>query len=139
MKYLFPLIFLFVLCEGRPRVATSDAEVKPAGTSDAKVRPPLTFPCMFRTLQGGDAYPSVVVRWHGQIQRVTWNSNGEVTYDQNYVHPTQSHSYPSSSSGLSGDSGSSNSDPFGDAFIVPDDYVFDDIVASFTQNCKRPY
>lgn len=106
-------------------------------SSDVK-NPPLQFECKFRTLQGGDAYPSVVVRWNGQIQRMTWNSAGEVTYEQNYVYPVAFHVYPSSD-GLSGGSSSAPTDPFFDAPVISDAYTFDDIVASFKSNCVRPY
>lgn len=137
MKYLLHLFLLFVfeLCEGR--VAYSETAVL-APETNVKERAPLNFPCKFRTLQGGDAYPSVVVRWHGQIQRMTWNSAGEVTSEQNYKHPNASHAYPSSG-GLSGDSPTVPSDPFPDAPVVPDDYVFDDIVTWFSRGCSRPY
>lgn len=137
MKYLFPLLLLFVfdLCEGR--VAQQTETIVVPESSDVK-NPPLKFECKFRTLQGGDAYPSVVVRWNGQIQRMTWNSAGEVTYEQNYVYPVAFHVYPNSG-GLSGGSSSAPTDPFFDAPVISDDYTFDDIVASFKSNCVRPY
>ncbi|KAF9416223.1 hypothetical protein HW555_006382 [Spodoptera exigua] len=137
MKYLFPLLLLFVLelCEGR--VAQQTETIAVPENSHAKDLP-LKFECKFRTLQGGDAYPSVVVRWHGQIQRMTWNSAGEVTFEQNYVYPVAFHVYPSSN-GLSGGSESAPTDPFFDAPVISDSYSFDDIVASFKTNCVRPY
>ncbi|PZC72037.1 hypothetical protein B5X24_HaOG211987 [Helicoverpa armigera] len=137
MKYLFPLIlFTFGLCGARVVPAT-DSIVVPDRT-DVKERAPLSYTCKFRTLQGGDAYPSVVVRWHGQIQRMTWDSAGEVTYEQNYVYPAAFHVYPSSD-GLSGGSAQAPTDPFPDAPVIPDEYVFEDIVESFKRDCKRPY
>lgn len=138
MKLLLPVLVLIITELSEGRVATSETDVKPLPVSDVKDRTPLNFPCKFRTLQGGDPYPSVVVRWQGKIQRLTWGQDGQISYEQNYIYPTQSHAYPSSG-GLSGDSGTTYSDPFGDASVVPDDYLFGDIVAWFSRDCKRPY
>ena len=139
MKYLLPLFLLFTfdLCAGRVAPGETETIVAPERT-DVKERAPLVFECKFRTLQGGDAYPSVVVRWNGQIQRMTWGAGGEVKSEQNYVYPAAFHVYPSSD-GLSGGSSSAPTDPFPDAPVIPEEYVFDDIVASFTRNCVRPY
>lgn len=140
MKYLFPLflLFTFELCAGRVAPGETGTIVVPE-QNDGKSKAPLNFECKFRTLKVGDAYPSVVVRWNGQIQRMTWNSAGEVTSEQNYVHPVApSHSYPSSG-GLSGGSVSAPKDPFFDAPVIPEVYEFQDIVDSFKRNCVRPY
>lgn len=100
--------------------------------------PALSFDCHFRTLQGGDPYPSVVVKWQNEVQRLTWNSDGEAIFERNYKQPISSHSYPSSS-GLSGDGTTTTVNPFVDAPVIPDNYTWDDIFNKFVKMCRKPY
>lgn len=136
---LFPLLLLIIQwCDAR--VASSETDVIPNVNTNVKEREPLHYPCIFRTLQSGDSYPSVVVRWQNQVQRLTWNSNGDVKLDQNYKQPVISFSYPPSG-GLSGDGGepTTTAKPFADAPVVPDGYIAQDIVDWFSKECVRPY
>ncbi|KAM3966982.1 uncharacterized protein ACR2FA_011866 [Aphomia sociella] len=94
-------------------------------------------PCIFRTLQGGDPYPSVVVKWQGQVQRLTWNSDRSIRLDSNYKQPSVTHSYPAG--GLSGGKQTAVSDPFGDAPVVPETYTVEEIKEWFGKHCIVPY
>lgn len=133
MKYS---IFLFVLL-------AYNSESKSIQENDAKPlledKPKLQLECTFKRLQG-DPYPSVVVRWLGEMQRLTWDSNGSVKFDSPFkLPPMQSHSYPPSS-GLSGDSTTSKPfNPFENAPIIADYYSWDDILDSFVKDCKKPF
>lgn len=103
-------------------------------------KPKLQLECTFRSLQG-DPYPSIVVKWLGEMQRLTWDSKGDVIFDRSFkLPPMQSHSYPSSSSGLSGDGTTSKPfDPYENAPIIADHYTWDDILDSFVKDCKKPF
>lgn len=136
MKFV-PFLFL-ILHLSEARVASSETSVGAIVTSEVKERPPLHYPCVFRSLPG-DPYPSVIVRWQDQLQMFTWNSEGRARYKMNYKYPAvqQSHSYPSG--GLSGDGGAgTTAKPFSDVPVVPEYYVFDDIVQWFNKDCVRP-
>lgn len=108
-------------------------------TTQLQDKPKLHLECTYRRLQG-DPYPSIVVRWLGEMQRLTWDSNGDMKFDRSFkLPPVQSHSYPPSS-GLSGDSTTAKPfDPFENAPIIADYYTWDDILDSFVQDCKKPF
>lgn len=135
MKFL-PILFL-ILHWSEARVALSEKVIDAVFTSEAKERPPLHYPCTFRSLPG-DPYPSVVLKFQNQVQRSTWDAEGKVKFDRNYEYPVQqSHSYPSGAP-LSGGSGTT-AKPFSDVPIVPEGYIYDDIIQWFTKDCVRPY
>lgn len=119
------------------------SESKSIQENDSKLviqdKPKLQLECTFRGLQG-DPYPSIVVRWLGEMQRLTWDSNGDVKFDRSFkLPPMQSHSYPSSG-GLSGDTTTAKPfNPFENAPIVADYYTWDDILESFVKDCKKPF
>lgn len=120
-------------------IYTSDSRTVPDdGHGQILENPALTFDCHFRTLQGGDPYPSVVVRWQKDVQRLTWNMGGEAIFERNYKQPMTSHSYPSSN-GLSGDAATTTVDPFADAPVIPDHFSWDEIYSTFVKLCRRPY
>lgn len=102
-------------------------------------KPKLQLQCNFKRLQG-DPYPSIVIKWFGELQRLTWDSQGDVKVDRSFkLPPMQSHSYPPSS-GLSGDKTTAKPfDPFENAPIVSDHYTWDDILDSFVKDCKKPF
>ncbi|XP_059058683.1 uncharacterized protein LOC131852080 [Achroia grisella] len=96
-----------------------------------------SIPCILRTLQGGDPFPSVVVKWQGQVQRLTWNQDRSIRLDENYNQPQVSHSYPTG--GLSGGGQTEVTDPFQNAPVVPDSYKIQDIKDWFSKQCILPY
>lgn len=133
MKLLLALFVLFYSNASEARIASEEGV-----TPILQDRPKIQLECKLRSLEG-DPYPSVVVKWLGENQRLTWNSKGEVTFERNFKLPSASHSYPSSG-GLSGDSTTAKTtDPFADSEVVSDDNVWEDIVTWFTTKCTRPY
>ncbi|XP_026759774.2 uncharacterized protein LOC113518937 [Galleria mellonella] len=96
-----------------------------------------SVPCVLRTLQGGDPFPSVVVKWQGELQRLTWNKDRSIRLDQNYKQPEVSHAYPTG--GLSGGQQTVVVDPFRDAPVVPDSYKVEDIKEWFSKQCVTSY
>ncbi|KAG6451282.1 hypothetical protein O3G_MSEX007033 [Manduca sexta] len=131
MKYL-PLVLLFLAHACECRVASS--EESDSSSSEETTRPPLNFPCIFRTLEG-ESYPSVVVRWRGELQKFAWYHGDDIVFSQDYKYKSASHSYPSSG-GLSG--GDVVSDPFANAPVINKDYTLDEITAAFRNNCAKP-
>ncbi|KAJ2947528.1 hypothetical protein O0L34_g17317 [Tuta absoluta] len=136
MKFLLLFFVVYLSCSSEGRVAFEerfDTTVAP----DTQKSQELRMECKLRSLQG-DPFPSVIVRWQRAVHRFTWDSNGEVMFERNFKQASQSHSYPSSG-GLSGDTTTARpSDPFRDAVVISDQYTWDDIVNSFTLDCKRP-
>lgn len=132
MKYS---ILIFVLLAYSESKSIQENDTK----SVLQDKPKLQLECNFKSLQG-DPYPSVVVRWSGEMQRLTWDSKGYVKFDRSFkLPPMQSHSYPSSS-GLSGDKTTAKPfDPFENAPIIADYFTSDDILDSFVKDCKKPF
>lgn len=132
------LIFVLLstkLCESR--VASNEADVNTGQLQVESKRP--TLACTLRTLNVGDPYPSVIVKWRDQVHALTWDSNRQEVIHENYKLPSVSHSYPSSGGLSGGGTVSAPRDPFGDATVLPDSYSSEDVVKFFREDCKRPY
>nr|XP_053605197.1 uncharacterized protein LOC128672221 [Plodia interpunctella] len=132
------LLLTYVLFLSRCESRIASAEIDIEGEED---KAKTNFECTLRSLKAGDPYPSVVVKWHGQIQRFTWNQAGEVIFEKDYKHAMVPASYPSSS-GLSGGSPAvnpDNADYFKDVPVVPKEYSFEDITTWFSEKCVKPY
>lgn len=139
MKLFLDLLFVLSLLRiGECRTASSEVDIVSAVTTVEK-REPLRLACTFRTLKSTEPYPSVVVKWHNQVQRFTWKANGDVTFEKDYKHEVVSHGYPTSG-GLSGSAQTTTpSDPFANAPVAPDEYTWEDLVTWFQNSCSRPY
>lgn len=136
---LFPLLLLIIQwCDAR--VASSETGIVPNVNINVKERELLNYPCVFRTLQSYDPYPSVVVKWQNQVQRLTWTVDGIAKLHRNYKQPKLTFTYPSSG-GLSGDGGAPTTtpEPFAEAPVVPDNYDVTDIIDWFSRVCVKPY
>ncbi|CAG9787152.1 unnamed protein product [Diatraea saccharalis] len=136
MKLVVLICLLYsAICESR--VAYSESDVQ-TGVADVTKEGPVKLQCTFRTLNGGDPYPSVIVRWHDRFHALTWDSEKKEVFRENYKHPTASHSYPGGS-GLSGGESTVTQELFNDATVVPDNFSQEDIIDSFRKDCVRPY
>lgn len=133
MKYTILIFVLLAYSESKSIQIETDT--KPV----LQDKPKLQLECNLKSLQG-DPYPSIVIRWLGEMQKLTWDLKGDVKFERSFkLPPMQSHSYPSSS-GLSGDSTTAKPfDPFENAPIIPDYYTVDDILDSFVKDCKKPF
>lgn len=136
MKVPILMFVLFITKFCDCRVATSEADVESGQVNVGDKRPRIA--CTLRTLNVADPYPSVIVKWRGKVNALTWSGDKKEVLNEDYKLPTVSHSYPGSG-GLSGGESSAPKDPFSDATIIPDSYTSEDILTFFREDCKIPY
>lgn len=137
MKVPVIILTLFFLKLSDARVASSEADVESSQVQVSEKRP--TLVCTLRTLNAGDPYPSVIVKWRNQINALTWDSGRQEVLHEDYKLPSVTHSYPGSGGLSGGGSSSVQQDPFSDATVISDSYSSEDILAFFREDCKRPY